>query len=107
MRGSGLSTASIIAASAALGSWGLAAASAYAAFDPRGLAIEVGAGTTSSLIAVMCWLTRGLLKRDDARYRQLDGEYRRREAALIKTVARLSGYPTPTQPLPRLRPVRR
>lgn len=48
-----------------------------------------------------------LIRRDDERYRRLDGEYRRREAALIKTVGRLTGIPTPTRPLPRLRPVRR
>lgn len=59
-----------------------------------------------SVLAGIWWGVLVLARRDDRRNRQLDGEYRRREAVLIKTVGRITGIPTPTKPLPILRPVR-
>jgi hypothetical protein len=75
MQGARLSSASIIVAFAAIGFWGLAGASAWAGFDPHGLAIEVGGGTSASVIAVMCALTCRLEREN------------REKALLIKTLA--------------------
>lgn len=38
---------------------GLAAASTWAGFDPRALAVEVGGAITSAVVACACWLRLG------------------------------------------------
>lgn len=59
---------------------------------------------TAGLAALTCWLFSRVSEHNDRRYRQLEAEYDRREAALIRTASWLTA---PTQPLPRLRSVHR
>lgn len=99
-----VSVASITSAIAAVCAWGLAALSAWGNQDPRGLAIEVGIGTTATLVSVMWQLTGRRERLDRERLDMLAAEYRRREAVLIKAAARLADAPE-TGPLPRLYPV--
>jgi hypothetical protein len=75
--------------------WGLVAAGV------RNPVILDVAGT-SAAIAAACWLASLLIRRDDDRYRQVAGEYRRREAALIRTAGWLAERPT--EPMTRLLP---
>jgi Zn-dependent protease with chaperone function len=86
--------------------WGLAAAVLKVHWLQR-------EGTPSFIVAaaVASWLTWIVLllhrrreKRTDDRLRQLEDEYRRREALLIKTIRQLAGAPT-TGPQRRLYPV--
>ena len=66
----------------------------------------MGAAVTATLVSVM-WQFTGRRERESReRLRQLEGEYRRREAVLIKAAARLDDGPT-TGPFPRLYPVPR
>lgn len=98
MQGRRLCAASIVAVVAALAFWGLAAASAYAAFNPHGTAIEVGGATSSSVIAALCWLTRHRVEADQRRALLV-----RNQELLIKTLAGV----VPAQPAVRpLRPTR-
>ncbi len=87
-----------VVAAAALCSWALAGLSAWAYVDPRGLAIEVGAGTALSVIAALLW-------RDDERARH-DRERERLEADMSILVMTLAGVVPPrpvtrTVPFPR------
>jgi len=87
--------------------WGLSAAAA------DGVRSLDGHGRTAVIVAVAIasWLTWLVLslhlrreQRTDERLRQLEDEYRRRQALLIKMIGQLAGAPT-TGPQPRLWPV--
>jgi hypothetical protein len=86
--------------------WGLTAASLTVDLlrGPGRPAVIVAAAVASHLTWLVLWLHLRREKRTDARLRQLEDEYRRREALLIKTIQRLAGAPT-TGPQPRLWPV--
>lgn len=56
---------------------------------------------TASLAAVVLWVARTFLLRVEERFRRMDGGYRRREAALIKTAGWLADARA-TKPLPRV-----
>lgn len=108
MRVRPICAASMIVSAAALATCGLAVDWTIGDTDLRAVPLVRSAAIAMLVIAVLCWAMLALVKRDDRKRQELDGEYRRREAVLIKTVARISGgIPTPTQPLPHLRPVRR
>lgn len=87
--------------------WGLAVAWTLTGSSLPVVRLDGWAAIAVSALAGVCWLWRFLVIRDDARHRKLEAEYRRREAVLLKTVARLAGVPTPPHPAPSLRPVRR
>lgn len=91
-------TASFTAAAA---SWGLTAASLWAASLQGNGRTALAAVTVTSTIA---WFVLLRERRTDARLRQIEDEYRRREAVIIKTARLLAGAP-PTGPQPRLRAV--
>lgn len=87
--------------------WGLTAA--FLAMDllrgPGRPAVVVPvavAAIASHLTWLVLWLHLRREKRTDERLRGIEDEYRRREAALIKTLRLLAGGPT-TGPMPRLR----
>lgn len=88
------STVTVLAAAL----WGVAAAGN----DPDGRVMQLdrSGAATVTVIAAMCWLARWLDRRDERRRR----EYRRREAALIRSAAKLDV--ATTKPLPRLHSVR-
>lgn len=102
-----ISVASVAVTALAAATWGLAVAWTLTGSRLPVVRLDGWAAVAVSALAGVCWLARFLIMRDDARYRKLEGQYRRREAALIRTVARLAGVPTPPHPLPPLRPVRR
>ena len=77
-----ISAVSITVAIAALCFWVLAALSAWAYIDPRGMAIEVGIGTALSVMAVNFWRDRRRDRLDLERAR-LDED----RTILIKTLA--------------------
>lgn len=89
----GISTISISVTVAAGAFWALDFAGFW---DSWGIPAGHDAAVFFAVAAVALWLTR----RADRLYRSLRGEYRRREAVLIRTVDRLAG--PPTQPMPRL-----
>lgn len=83
--------------------WGVAAAETQ---DPGGgMMLDRAGAVTVSVIAAMCWgmlaLAHWLVRRDDRQRR----EYRRREAAVIRSAAK--GGVATTKPLPLLREVGR
>lgn len=63
------------------------------------LAVSVVTAAPCIGITVLLHLWRE--KRTDARLRQIEGEYRRREEMLIRTLRLIAGAPT-TGPIPRL-----
>lgn len=87
-----------VSAAAAAVSWGLTGASLWAAPLQGSGRTALAAVTITSTIA---WFVLLRERRTDARLRQIEAEYRRREAALIRTIRQLAGGPT-TGPQPRL-----
>jgi hypothetical protein len=99
MAGRPVSAVSIVIAVGWVSSWTLAGLSAWWQVDPRGLAIEVGAGTALSVIAALIWHDAGRT-RADAERAQADED----KAILIRTLAECCP-PRPlarTLPFPRL-----
>jgi hypothetical protein len=92
---------------AAVTFWGLTAAAVdgVRSLDGQGRMAVI---MTVALASHLTWLTLLLHlrreKRTNERLQQIEAEYRRREAALIKTIQRLAGAPT-TGPQRRLWPV--
>lgn len=90
-----------VSAAAAVVSWGLTGASLWASPLQGNGRTALAAVTITSTIA---WFVLLRERRTDARLRQIEAEYRRREAVIIKTARLLAGAP-PTGPQPRLRAV--
>jgi hypothetical protein len=85
--------------------WALSLAATFCMLSHRMLSVEVAAACTASVIAAVCWLEGWRINDTNERLRRVTNEYRRREAALIKTAAYAAGAQT-TGPQPVLYPVR-
>ena len=98
MAGRPVSAVSIFIAIGWVCSWALAGLSAWGQIDPRGAAIEVGAGTALSVIAAIRWHDAERTRADAARARA-DKD----KAILIRTLADA----VPPKPLARTMPLPR